>query len=139
MILSEFIRMIKFVKIRIRKFVLIWIMHINADGKIVGRLASDIARLLLGKQNPSARPNIAVGEDIVVIHTDTMRVSGRKMTGKIYYRHSGYIGNLKEESLASLLKRDSREVLRRAVSGMLPKNKLRNERLKKLRLFRGER
>lgn len=114
-------------------------MHINADGKIVGRLASDIARLLLGKHNPSARPNIVVGEDVVVTHTDTMRVSGRKMTGKIYYRHSGYIGNLKEESLASLFKRDSREVLRRAVSGMLPKNKLRNERLKKLRLFRGER
>ncbi|MDO8600500.1 MAG: 50S ribosomal protein L13 [bacterium] len=113
-------------------------MHINADGKIVGRLASEIARMLLGKQNPSARPNAVVAEDVVVMNTDKMRVTGRKMTGKIYYRHSGYIGNLKEESLESLFKRDSREVLRRAVSGMLPKNKLRNERLKKLKMYHGE-
>lgn len=113
-------------------------MHINADGKIVGRLASDIARFLLGKQNPAARPNKVVSEEIAVTNTDVMRVSGKKMEGKTYYRHSGYIGNLKAESLASLFRRDSREVLRRAVSGMLPKNKLRKERMKKLKLFRGE-
>ena len=113
-------------------------MHINADGKIVGRLASEIARLLLGKHNPSARLNTMESDDVVVIHTDKLRVTGNKMKGKIYYRHSGYIGNLKEESLASLFARDSREVLRRAVLGMLPKNKLRKERMKKLKLFRGE-
>lgn len=112
-------------------------MHINADGKIVGRLASDIARLLLGKQNSAARSNTVASGEVVVANTDTMRVSGNKMKGKIYYRHSGYIGNLKEESLEALFRRDSREVLRRAVSGMLPKNKLRKERMKKLRLFRG--
>lgn len=113
-------------------------MHINAEGKIAGRLASDIARLLLGKQNPAARPNTVVNEEIVVANTDAMRVSGRKMIDKMYYRHSGYIGNLKAESLEALFNRDSREVLRRAVSGMLPKNKLRNKRMKKLKLFRGE-
>lgn len=113
-------------------------MHIDASNKIVGRLASDIARLLLGKQNPAARPNKVAVEEIIVINTDIMRVSGRKMRDKTYYRHSGYIGNLKSETLESLFKRDSREVLRRAVSGMLPKNKLRKERMKKLRLFRGE-
>lgn len=120
-----------------KKFVLIRVMHINAEGKILGRLASDIARVLLGKHNPAARPNNVVSEDVVVTNTDTMRVSGNKMKGKIYYRHSGYIGNLKAETLESLFRRDSREVLRRAVSGMLPKNKLRKERMKKLRLFRG--
>jgi large subunit ribosomal protein L13 len=115
-------------------------MHINASGKIVGRLASDIARLLLDKQNPSARLNRVSCPEVVVKNTDAMRVSGRKMVGKgkMYYRHSGYIGHLKEESLAALFRRDSREVLRRAVSGMLPKNKLRKERMKKLTLFRGE-
>lgn len=113
-------------------------MQIDASQKIVGRLASDIARILLGKQSSAARSNKVASPEIVVIHTDKLRVSGKKMTGKIYYRHSGYIGNLKEESLASLFRRDSREVLRRAVSGMLPKNKLRKERMKKLRLLRGE-
>lgn len=113
-------------------------MHIDASNKIVGRLASEIARLLLGKQNPAARLNTVAGNEITVTNTDKLRVSGKKMTGKIYYHHSGYIGNLKEESLASLFRRDSREVLRRAVSGMLPKNKLRKERMKKLKLFRAD-
>lgn len=113
-------------------------MHIDASNKIVGRLASEIARLLLGKQNPAARLNAVAGAEVAVTNTDKMRVSGNKMKGKIYYRHSGYIGNLKAESFESLFRRDSREVLRRAVSGMLPKNKLRKERMKKLRLFRGE-
>lgn len=113
-------------------------MIIDASNKIVGRLASEIARMLLGKQNPASRPNKVVAEELVVTNTDKMRVSGRKMLDKTYYRHSGYIGNLKAESLESLFRRDSREVLRRAASGMLPKNKLRKERMKKLRLFRGE-
>lgn len=112
---------------------------IHAEGKIVGRLASQIAMILRGKMTPDFLPNRAGNEKVVVLHTDRMRVTGgSKPLQKMYRRHSGYLGHLKEETLEHLMKRDSRQVLRHAVSGMLPKNRLRARMLKNLILHKGE-
>lgn len=112
---------------------------INADGKILGRLASEVAVLLRGKDSADFALNRAAARKITVTHTDRMRVTGRKMTQKMYRRHSGYPGNLKEENLGDLMARDSRAALRHAVAGMLPKNRLRKQFLKNLILVKGDR
>lgn len=111
---------------------------VNADGKILGRLASQIAVLLRGKDSADFTPHHAAARRVTVTNTDRMRVTGKKMTQKMYRRHSGYLGNLKEEKLGDLMARDSRAALRRAVSGMLPKNRLRAQFLKNLILVKGD-
>ena len=111
---------------------------INAEGKVLGRLASEIAMILRGKNNPDFLPNRGSVNKVVVLHTDAMRVTGRKMNQKMYRRHSGYLGNLKEERLGDLMERDSRLALRHAVEGMLPKNRNRKEFLKNLILMKGD-
>ena len=110
---------------------------IDATDKILGRLASEIAFLLRGKNSPHFSPHRMSGQKIVVWHTDGLRVTGRKMNQKLYRRHSGYLGNLKEEKLEHLMARDSRVVLRHAVLGMLPKNRLQKRLMKNLTLFKG--
>ncbi|MEK7082159.1 MAG: 50S ribosomal protein L13 [Patescibacteria group bacterium] len=112
---------------------------INAEGKILGRLASEIAVLLRGKDAADFAPNRAAGRKITVFHTDRMRVTGRKLDQKMYRRHSGYLGNLKEERLKDVMARDSRNALRHAVAGMLPKNRLRRQFLKNLILVKAGR
>ena len=111
---------------------------INAEGKILGRLATEVAMILRGKNNPDFLPNRGSTTKVTVLHTDGMRVSGRKLTQKMYRTHSGYLGHLKEERLGDMMVRDSRSALRHAVTGMLPKNRLRREFLKNLILMKGD-
>lgn len=111
---------------------------IDAKDKILGRIAAQAAVLLRGKHKPEFLPYLDKGDRVVVINTDKMRVSGKKMKEKIYYRHSGYPGGLKAETLEMVFKKDSRRVLRRAIYGMLPKNKLRDKMIKKLELYKEE-
>lgn len=98
----------------------------DATNKILGRLASEIAGLVLGKDSPNFNPAKLSHSKIVVYNTDKIKVTGKKTLQKLYRRHSGYLGNLKEESLRNILARDSRLALRHAIMGMLPKNKLRS-------------
>lgn len=111
---------------------------IDATDKVLGRLASEVAILLRGKNEPQFDPSRPSGHSVSIYNTDKLRVTGRKMTQKLYRRHSGYHGGLKEEKLRDLMERDSREVLRKAVMGMLPKNKLRAKFIKNLALHKGE-
>lgn len=109
---------------------------IDASGKILGRLAAEIAFLLQGKNEPDYAPQINKTEEIVIINTSKLRVSGKKNDQKKYHRHSGYPGGLKTEIYKDVFKKDPNEVLRRAIYGMLPKNKLRIKMMRKLKLFK---
>lgn len=110
---------------------------VDADGQILGRLASNIAKILMGKHKPTYTPNIDTGDYVIVVNAEKIKVTGKKLTDKIYYRHSGYIGGLKEETLMSLLRRKPEKVIELAVKGMLPKNKLGRKMIKKLKVYRG--
>lgn len=104
----------------------------DADGKTPGRLASEITKILIGKDKPTYMPNVDAGDFVRVENAGKMRITGKKMNQKNYYSHSGFPGGLKTLSLKRLWERDPSDVLRRAVSRMLPKNKLRDERMKRL-------
>ena len=110
---------------------------IDAQDKILGRLATEIAQLLIGKTKPYFVYHLDCGDFIVVINAKKVKVTGKKEDQKIYQRYSGYPGGLKEEPLSKLRERRPEEIIRRAVSGMLPKNKLRKQRLKRLYVFAG--
>lgn len=109
---------------------------IDAKGRILGRVAVEAANLLRGKGKPEFVPHLDKGDEVTVINTDRVVVSGKKLKSKIYWRHSGYPGGLKGETLEGLMARDSREAVRRAVYGMLPTNKLRDRMIVKLKLFK---
>ena len=111
---------------------------VNAQGRTLGRLATAIAHRLRGKHKPEYTPHVDTGDYIVVINADKIRVTGNKLKDKIYHRHTGYIGSLKSESLATLLARAPEQVLKRAVKGMLPRNPLGRQMLRKLKVVRGE-
>ena len=106
---------------------------IDAQGKVLGRLATEIAVLLRGKQKVNFRPNQDMGDFVIVKNVEKIKVTGKKMEKKKYYHHSGYLGGLKETPLKKLFERSPAEVLRRAVYGMLPTNKLRAEQIKRLK------
>ena len=110
---------------------------VDAAGKTLGRLASEIAHRLKGKHKPTYAPHQDLGDHIVVINAERVRLTGNKMEQKVYRHHSGYPGGLKEIPIRALLQRRPTEVLREAVLGMLPKNKLRARRAKKLRVYAG--
>lgn len=107
--------------------------YLDAQGKVLGRLATKVALLLMGKHKVSYRPNIDVGDIVVVRNVDKIRVTGKKMENKVYYWHTGYIGGLKMIKLKELFKKDPKLVFKKAVLGMLPKNKLRAQRIKRLK------
>lgn len=111
---------------------------IDAAGKILGRLATEIAILLRGKQRPGYIPNIDAGDFIVVKNIGKIKVTGKKFKDKIYYHHTGYLGGIKAESFEKLFSRRPAEVLRKAVWGMLPKNKLRAKQIKRLKILNNE-
>lgn len=111
---------------------------IDASGKVLGRLAVEVANLLRGRHKPDYLPYKDTGKEVIVFNTDKIKVTGKKMKQKIYYYHSLYPGGLKKQKLEELFKKNSGEVLRRAVYGMLPKNKLRNRIIKKLKIYKGE-
>ncbi|MGH9031448.1 MAG: 50S ribosomal protein L13 [Acidimicrobiia bacterium] len=110
---------------------------IDADNAVLGRVATEAATLLRGKHKPTFAPHVDTGDHVIVINAAKLRVTERKATGKLYYRHSGYPGGLRSESLEHLLDRDPEKVVRRAVKGMLPKGRLGRSQIKKLRVYAG--
>ena len=110
---------------------------VDAKNKILGRLATQIAMRLRGKHKPIFTPHADTGDFIVVINAEKVSLTGKKWDKKIYYRHSGYIGGLKEISAKRLLEKKPEDVLRFAVKGMLPKNSLGRRQLKKLKIYVG--
>ncbi len=110
---------------------------IDVSGQYVGRVATKIARLLMGKQKVDYTPYIDAGDYVVVVNTDKLKISGKKADQKIYFHFSGYPGGLSRIPYKDLFKRDSAQVLKNAVWGMLAKNKLREIKIKRLKLFRG--
>ncbi len=110
---------------------------VDADGKTLGRLASEIARRLRGKHKPLYTPHMDTGDYIVVINAEKVRVTGRKLTDKVYQHHTGYIGGLRTEALSDRLARRPTLVLEQAVKGMLPKNPLGRAMFSKLKVYAG--
>lgn len=110
---------------------------IDATGQTLGRLSTQIATLLRGKNKVAFAPHVDNGDYVVVINSEKIEVTGNKLQDKIYYQHSGYMGGLKETSLERLLDKKPTEVLQKAVLGMLPKNKLRKEMILRLKLVVG--
>jgi len=110
---------------------------IDADGQTLGRLATMIACLLRGKNKPQYTPHIDTGDFVVVVNAQKVVVTGKKAEQKVYYRHTGYPGGLKETSYEAMLERKPTEILRRAVRGMMPKTRLGRQQLKKLKIYAG--
>jgi len=110
---------------------------IDADGLVLGRLASRIASILMGKEKPIYTDFLDCGDFVVVVNAEKVHLTGKKKTGKMYYRHSGYPGAIKKISAGRLLETYPDRVLKRAVKGMLPKTKLGNKMLSKLKVYAG--
>ena len=110
---------------------------IDADGQILGRLASEVAALLRGKHKPNYVPYLDVGDHVVVVNASKFRVTGRKRERKTYFRHSGYIGGVKISTLGERAAKHSDEVIRDAVWGMLPKGPLGRQMIRKLKIYNG--
>ncbi len=110
---------------------------IDADGKVLGRVASGVANLLRGKGKPTFTPHEDTGDFVVVINAAGLKLTGSKATQKLYHRHSGYPGGLKEEAAGKTLKNHPDRVLRMAVAGMLPKNRLGRQLATKLKVYAG--
>jgi large subunit ribosomal protein L13 len=113
-----------------------WVL-VDANGQNLGRLATQIADLLRGKRKPTYTPHCDVGDFVVVVNAEKIAVTGNKRTEKRYYRHSGYPGGIKSRSLNDMLERRPEEVLRLAVKGMLPRNRLARKQLTKLKIYAG--
>ena len=111
---------------------------VDASDKILGRLASAVAVRLRGKHKAEYAPHMDTGDFIIVVNAAKVRTTGRKLDQKKYYRHSGWIGGLKETSLRDMLAKKPEDVIRKAVRGMLPKNRLGRAMLKKLKIYAGE-
>lgn len=108
---------------------------VDLDGQTLGRACVKIASLLMGKSKVDYSPNRDAGDYVVAINAQKIRVTGNKKTDKVYYHHTGYAGHLKELTLDQLLTKDARQVIEIGVKGMLPKNKLRDRRLTRLKIF----
>ena len=113
-----------------------WII-VDADGQILGRLATLLAHRLRGKHKPEFAPHVDNGDFIVVVNCDRINVTGNKLAQKKYYRYSGYVGGLKETTLEDMLATKPQQVLMKAVKGMLPRNRLGRAMLKKLKVYAG--
>ena len=113
-----------------------WVV-VDAEGKTLGRLATVIAERLRGKGKPTFTPHVDTGDFVVVVNAEKITVTGKKLDEKMYYKHSGYPGGLRTRSLRDQLERQPTEVLRKAVKGMLPRNKLGRAQLTKLKIYAG--
>ncbi len=113
-----------------------WVI-VDAEGKTLGRLATQIADMLRGKNKPEYTPHIDTGDFVVVVNAEKIRVSGKKLTEKVYYRHTGYPGGLRTRTLEEQLERRPEEVIRNSVKGMLPRTKLGRAPLRKLKVYAG--
>lgn len=110
---------------------------VDASSKVLGRLASEIATRLRGKHKPNYSTFMDVGDFVVVVNAEKVRLTGKKMDDKVYYHHTGYIGGIKSMTAKEMLEKKPEEVLRKAVKGMLPKNTLGRAQLKKLKIYSG--
>ncbi|MGI6056538.1 MAG: 50S ribosomal protein L13 [Bilifractor sp.] len=110
---------------------------VDASGMVLGRLASEVASVLRGKNKPEFTPNVDTGDYVVVINADKIKVTGKKLEQKIYYRHSDYVGSLKETTLKEMLAKHPERVIEFAVKGMLPKGPLGREMMTKLHVYAG--
>ncbi|MDD2391061.1 MAG: 50S ribosomal protein L13 [Desulfobacterales bacterium] len=113
-----------------------WLI-VDAEGEVLGRLASAVAAHLRGKHNPLYTPHADTGDSVIVINADKIKLTGRKWEQKNYYRHSGYVGGLKTITAAKLMEKRPEDLLRFAVKGMLPKNTLGRKIFKKLKVYVG--
>lgn len=111
---------------------------VNAEGAILGRLASEVAARLRGKHNPLYTPHADTGDSVIVINAEKIVLTGKKWDQKCYYRHSGYMGGLKTTTAKELLAKKPEDIIRFAVKGMLPKNKLGRKIFKKLKVYNGD-
>ncbi len=110
---------------------------IDAEGKTLGRLATQIADILRGKRKPEYTPHCDTGDFVIVVNAEKIAVTGNKRADKIYYRHSGYPGGIKSRTLGEMLERRPEEVIRKAVNGMLPRNRLARQQITKLKVYAG--
>ena len=113
-----------------------WVL-VDANGRTLGRLASRIAEVLIGKNKPTYTPGVDVGDFVVVINAEAVTVTGNKLEDKMYYRHTGYPGGIRETSLKRMLERNPDRVLRSAVWGMVPHNRYGRALMKKLKIYAG--
>jgi large subunit ribosomal protein L13 len=114
-----------------------WLI-VDAENKVLGRLASEVAARLRGKHYPQFTPHVDTGDWVIVINADKVKLTGRKMDQKTYYRHSGYTGGLSEINARELMKKSPEDLIRFAVRGMLPKNRLGRQIYKKLKVYAGD-
>lgn len=110
---------------------------VDATGKTLGRMSTEIAKVLRGKHKPTFTPHVDGGDFVVVINADKVVLTGRKLDNKIYKWHTGYVGHLRERTYREMMNEKPEEVVRHSVKGMLPKNKLASRMLKRLRVYRG--
>lgn len=110
---------------------------VDLSGKILGRAASRIGALLIGKHKPSYSSHVDQGDYVVAVNASKVMVSGSKQLNKLYRRHTGYPGGFREQSFREMIRSDPRQVIVHAISGMIPKNKLRDKRLTRLKVFAG--
>ncbi|MEW6439465.1 MAG: 50S ribosomal protein L13 [bacterium] len=110
---------------------------VDAEGKILGRLASEVAKVLRGKNKPIFTPHVDTGDFVVVVNAEKVKLTGKKTTEKVFYHYSGYLGGLRSTSVEQLLARRPEELIRRAVKGMLPKNRLGRQLINKLKVYKG--
>lgn len=111
---------------------------LDAEGITLGRLATQIAKLLIGKHKVGYTTNIDTGDYVVVVNTDLVKLTGAKLTDKFYYRHSGFPGGFRQINVQDQLAKDSRKVIEHAVSGMIPHNKLHSLRMRRLKAYKGK-
>jgi large subunit ribosomal protein L13 len=110
---------------------------VDAEGQTLGRLAVEIAKILRGKYKPQYTPHVDTGDFVVVVNADRVEVTGRKAEQKVYRRHTGYPGGLRETSYEVMMQRKPTEILRKAVWGMMPKSRLARQQFKKLKIYAG--
>jgi large subunit ribosomal protein L13 len=110
---------------------------VNAEGKVLGRLATELVKVLKGKNKPTYTPHLDTGDFVIVVNAGKVSLTGKKMKDKIYYHHTGYPGGIKEMNAEKLLTKKPTEMIRIAVKGMLPKNSLGRQMLRKLKIYAG--
>jgi len=110
---------------------------VDAQDVVLGRLSTRVAGILRGKNKPTYTPSVDTGDFVIVVNAEKIALTGRKLADKIYYSHSGYVGGLKEISAGKLLEKKPEELIKKAVKGMLPKNKLARAMLSKLKIYAG--
>ncbi len=111
---------------------------VDADGQVCGRLATQVANILRGKHKPQFTPHVDTGDFVIVLNCEKIKLTGNKKESKIYYKHTGFVGSLKEKTAQQVLDENPEQVVTQAVRGMLPKNRLSRKLIKKLKVYKGD-